>query len=69
MRRLRIIAFGTADFLERYSGGLQEDCKKFGYECVLTTIPKETEIGRINQHVFDGIIEHMTHSCDIRHIP
>ena len=59
MRRLRIIAFGTADFLERYSGGLQEDCKKFGYECVLTTIPKETEIGRINQHVFDGIIEHM----------
>ena len=59
MAKLKIIAFGTADFLEKYSDGLKNDCAKFGYDCVITTIPKEEAIGRINQHVFDGIIEHL----------
>jgi len=59
MAKLKIIAFGTADFLAKYSDGLKNDCAKFGYDCVITTIPKEEAIGRINQHVFDGIIEHL----------
>ena len=59
MAKLKIIAFGTADFLAKYSNGLKNDCAKFGYDCVITTIPKEEAIGRINQHVFDGIIEHL----------
>ena len=59
MAKLKIIAFGTADFLARYSDDLKNDCAKFGYDCVISTIPNEQAIGRINQHVFDGIIEHL----------
>ena len=59
MAQLKIIAFGTQDFLNKYSQGLVDDCAKFGYDCVISTIPNEQAIGRINQHVFDGIIEHL----------
>lgn len=59
MVKLRVLAFGTADFLTKYSNGLRQDCEKFNYDCVITEVPKEAVIGRINQHVFDGIIEHL----------
>lgn len=59
MVKPQILAFGTQDFLNKYSQGLIDDCKKFNYDCVIVEVPKEEAIGRINQHVFDGIIEHL----------
>ena len=59
MAKLTILAFGTADFLAKYSKGLEQDCAKFGYDCLIHTIPDEKNIGQINHHVFNGIVNYL----------
>ena len=48
MRKVKVVAFGTANFIKKYSIGLKQDCKQFNYDCELNTIPDFNSISEIN---------------------
>ena len=52
MKKLKIVSFGTANYLEKYSKSLQEDCEKFGYGFTFITIPDQPNISAINHTIF-----------------
>ena len=51
MKKLKIVSFGTATYLEKYSKSLQQDCEKFNYGYTFITIPDQPNISVINHAI------------------
>ena len=56
---LKIVAYGTQTFLDKYSKPLIKDCNKFGYDIHIGVIPKQTHISHINCTILKHTIEHI----------
>ena len=48
MKRLKIVAFGTKNYVEKYSNNLKNDCEKLKYSYKFYTIPDYNNISEIN---------------------
>ena len=59
MRKLKIISFGTATYLEKYSKSLQQDCEKFGYGYTFITIPDQPNISAINHTILNSMVDYL----------
>ena len=59
MRKLKIVSFGTATYLEKYSKSLQQDCEKFGYGYTFITIPDQPNISAINHTILNSMVDYL----------
>ena len=59
MTNLKIVAYGTKNFIETYSQGLKNDCKTFNYECDIITIPDFKSISEINFYIQSQMIDYI----------
>ena len=59
MKKLKIVSFGTANYLEKYSKSLQEDCEKFGYGFTFITIPDQSNISAINHTILESMVDYL----------
>ena len=59
MRTLTIATFGTKDFLDKYAGGLRQDCDRFGYTYSQIEIPDRPSIARINHTILEAMMSFM----------
>jgi len=60
MTNLKIVAYGTKNFVETYSQGLKDDCKKFNYEYDIITIPDFKSISEINFYIQSQMIDYVS---------
>ena len=48
MKRLKIVAFGTKNYVKKYSNNLKNDCEKLKYSYKFYIIPDYNNISEIN---------------------
>ena len=60
MTDLKIVAYGTKNFVGTYSQGLKNDCKTFNYECDIITIPDFKSISEINFYIQSQMIDYIS---------
>jgi hypothetical protein len=60
MTNLKIVAYGTKNFVETYSQGLKNDCKKFNYEYDIIIIPDFKSISEINFYIHSQMIDYIS---------
>ena len=56
MKRLKIVAFGTKNYVEKYSNNLKNDCEKLKYSYKFYTIPDYNNISEINFRIREKIV-------------
>ena len=66
MRKVKVVAFGTANFIKKYSIGLKQDCEQLKYDCELNTIPDFNSISEINFYIQQQIIDRVSKAQDER---
>jgi len=66
MSKVKVVAFGTANFIKKYSIGLKQDCKQFNYDCELNTIPDFNSISEINFYIQQQLVNRVSIAQDER---
>ena len=61
MRKLKILTFGTENYLKTYSKKLEADCKKFAYDFDTISITAEVSISTLNHTILNKMIEYVSH--------
>lgn len=61
MSKLKIFAAGTKYFMDTYSGGLKQDCERYGYDIETDVVP-DGSFSELNYHIQQRMVEVVRHS-------
>ena len=64
MKTLKIVAYGTEDYIKKYSKGLVADCKKYNYNIHIGIIPAQVNIYSINNYILNQIVEYIKNTSE-----